>query len=378
MLKRALDLRPILAQKSCFLFGPRQTGKTTLFHEQFPEVPQIQLLNAETQRTLLRNPSLLTGFIPESSKIAVIDEIQKIPELLDQVHLLIEERKIRFLLTGSNARKLKRQGVNLLGGRARRRELFPLTTNEIGKGFELTRALSVGTIPSIYFSDAAVEDLSAYSSEYLTQEIAAEGISRNVPAFARFLETAAISNGQLINYAAIASDAEVARTTVQEHYRILEDTLIGFRLNAWKKTKNRKAIGKEKFYFFDCGVVNSLVGRKSVALKTVEAGPLFETFLLNEVRAYSSYRARDLELNFWQSKSGFEVDLILNGETAVEIKAKDSISSRDLKGLHALAEETPLKHRFCVYVGKRAFRAEEVDVVPYGEWLGRLWNGDIA
>jgi predicted AAA+ superfamily ATPase len=373
LIQRALDLRSVLKQKSCFLFGPRQTGKTTLFMNQLGDVPLIQLLDAETQRDLLRSPSKLGDYIPPQSKIAVIDEVQKIPELLDQVHLLIETRKIHFLLTGSNPRKLKRQGVNLLGGRARRRELFPLTWKELGTSFDLEKVLGVGTIPSIFESESPLEDLSAYTSEYLTQEVAAEGITRNVPAFSRFLEVAALSNGQMINYTSIASDAQVARSTVQLHYQILEDTLIGFRLQAWKKGKTRKAIGQDKFYFFDCGVVNSLSGRKSVGLRTVEAGILFETSMLNEVRARSSYQGLDLDLSYWRSKSGFEVDLIINDEEAVEFKCKEVISDKDLRSLQALLDERPIKHLTCVYTGKRAYQVGKIRVLPYAIWLEEFW-----
>jgi predicted AAA+ superfamily ATPase len=378
MIKRALNLVPVLEKKSCFLFGPRQTGKTTLIEEQFPNLPVIQLLDAETQRFLIQNPSRLNEMIPKNQKIAVIDEIQKIPELLDQVHLLIEKRKINFLLTGSNARKLKRTGVNLLGGRARKRNLLGLTSYELGAQFNLERAIRIGALPSIYFSDAPEEDLSVYVSEYLTQEIAAEGISRNVPSFARFLEVAAISNAQMINYTAVASDAAVARTTVQHHYEILEDTLVGFRLPAWTKAKTRKSISKEKFYFFDVGVVNSLAGRKSVSLKTPEAGFLFETLVLNEARAYSEYRAKGVDFRYWHSKSGFEVDLLLNEEVAIEVKAKETIGERDLKGLLALSEEKKARRLICIYLGKFPQKIGVVEVLPYADFLRRLWDGSVV
>jgi predicted AAA+ superfamily ATPase len=377
MQRRSLNLAPILAKKSCFLMGPRQTGKTTLIEQQFPKIQIIQLLDSETRSFLLQNPSRLSGMIPENQKIAVIDEIQKIPELLDQVHLLIEKRKINFLLTGSSSRKLKRTGVNLLGGRARKRNLFPLTTDELKEKFNLQKALEIGTLPSIYFSDSPKEDLSVYASEYLTQEIAAEGITRNIPSFARFLEVAALSNAQMINYTAVSSDAGVARTTVQHHYEILEDTLIGYRLKAWTKTKTRKSIGKEKFYFFDTGVVNSLVGRKTLSLKTPESGFLFETFLLNEVHAYSEYFAKDADFSYWQSKSGFEVDLFLNEEIAVEIKAKESVSERDLKSLLALAEEKKMKRMICVYLGKFTQKIGAVEIIPYDQFLAELWDGEV-
>lgn len=377
MLKRTLDLKPVLEKKSCFLFGPRQTGKTTLIEAQFPDAQMIQLLDAETHQYLLMNPSRLNDIIKPNQKTVVIDEIQKLPELLDQIHLLIEKRKINFLLTGSNPRKLKRVGVNLLGGRARRRNLYPLTSLELGDQFKLEQVLKTGAIPSIYFSDSPWEDLKSYALEYITQEIAAEGLSRNIPAFSRFVEVAALSNAQLINYSAIASDAEVKRTTVQNYFQILEETLVGYNLKPWKKSKNRKAIGAEKFYFFDTGLVNVLSGRKSITPKTPEWGFLFETFILNELRAFGDYRQTDLELSYWKSTSGFEVDLIINDEIAIEIKSKENVSARDLKGLLALQDEKKFKRLICICLGRHRSKIGSIELIPHQDFLNELWASEL-
>ncbi len=378
MIQRRLNLKLVLEKKSCFLFGPRQTGKTTLIDAQFPKVPVIQLLDAKTHQHLLMDASRLSSMIEVNQKTVVIDEIQKLPELLDQVHLLIEKRKINFLLTGSNPRKLKRVGVNLLGGRARRRNLFPLTSEELGTQFKMEKAIQYGSIPSIYFSDSPWEDLKSYSAEYITQEIAAEGISRNIPAFSRFVEVAALSNAQMLNYSAIASDAEVKRTTVQNYFQILEETLLGYRLKPWIKSKNRKAIGTEKFYFFDTGLVNVLVGRKSATLNTHEGGFLFETIILNELRAYNDYLQKDLDLSYWKSTSGFEVDIIVNDELAIEIKSKSTISERDIKGLLAIQEEKKVKRMICVCATPFRSKLGNIELIPYREFLVDLWTGEIC
>ncbi|MCX6117902.1 MAG: AAA family ATPase [Proteobacteria bacterium] len=227
IIDRYINLPSLLSEKSYFLFGPRQTGKTSLIRATLKESRSYNLLEYDTFLRLSRDPSLIRKELLDYTGVIVIDEIQKIPGLLDEVQILIEEKNIRFLLTGSSARKLKRSGVNLLGGRARTMRLHPLTVNELGKNFDLLKAVNFGLLPSIYFSPRPKEDLQSYSGEYLREEISAEGLTRNVPAFSRFLEVAAISNGQIINYQTISSDCAVPRTTIQEYYSILKDTLIG-------------------------------------------------------------------------------------------------------------------------------------------------------
>ncbi|MBI2605704.1 MAG: ATP-binding protein [Deltaproteobacteria bacterium] len=370
---RLQTLKPTVEKKTTFLFGPRQTGKSTLIKNELADHFLVQLLDASMRRMLLENPSRLINLIPENEKIVVVDEIQKVPELLDVVHLLIEEKKINFLLTGSSARKLKKTGVNLLGGRARTRHLFPLVCKELDTRFDLQKALQTGTLPSVYFSDSPHEDLKNYVSEYLIQEIAGEGISRNIPAFSRFLEVAALNNGQILNYAAIGSDAGVKRGTVQNYYEILEDTLIGFRLPAWRKSKTRKAIEADKFYLFDAGVVNSVVERKSVSLKTPEAGVLFETLVLNELRAWIDYRRKDVKLSHWKSKSNFEVDFLLNDSVAIEVKCKDAINEKDLRGLRAILEEKPVKNAVCVYTGDSTLKFDRIHVYPLKTFIDMVW-----
>ncbi len=255
---RLVDLSVLLAKKSHFLFGPRQTGKSFLIHQSLQGVRVYDLLDTSIYLALSQNPLQLSQELTPQDRIVVIDEIQRIPDLLNEVHRLIETRRIKFLLTGSSARKLRRGGVNLLGGRARTKHLHPLTYKELGKDFDLSQALTRGTLPSIYFSDDPRADLQSYAGTYLEQEIVAEGATRNVPAFSRFLKVAALCNGTIVNFTNVANDAQVPRTTVYEYFRILQDTLILHEVPAWRQSRKRKPLASSKYYFFDVGVVGML------------------------------------------------------------------------------------------------------------------------
>jgi predicted AAA+ superfamily ATPase len=319
--ERFLYPSKITAKRSCFLFGPRQTGKSTLIRNTLPGAIVYNLLDSKTFFPLSRQPSLLRQQV-ERGSLVVIDEIQKLPGLLDEVHLLIEERGVRFLLTGSSARKLRRGGVNLLGGRARSRILHPLSWGELRDRFDLRRGLSRGLLPSIYFSDAPYEDLDAYVGDYLQQEISAEGATRNVPAFGRVLQEAARYHGGLINYAKVSQQAHVPASTVREYFQILKDTLIVHELPAYRATKKRDALSTAKLYFFDLGVANRLLGRRNLSPRSPEFGFAFETFIFHELRAFLDYRHPTAALHHWRSRSGFEVDFIIDEAVAVEVKAK--------------------------------------------------------
>lgn len=288
---RTIQLADILDKKSCFLFGARQTGKSTLIRETLGSYPLYDLLDSATLLSLSREPARLGQEIG-GERIVILDEIQKLPSLLNEVHRLIEERGTHFLMTGSSARKLRRGGVNLLGGRARSRKLHPFIYHELKERFDLTRALDVGLLPSIYLSDASYEDMESYAGDYLKEEIAAEGITRNIPAFSRFLEVAALCNGEMINFTEIANDAQVARTTVHEYFQILKDTLIAFELPAWKKTRTRKAISTSKFYFFDIGVARYLQHRRGLESRSPEFGDAFEAYVFHELRSFLDYHKR--------------------------------------------------------------------------------------
>jgi len=373
-LARTLDLPALLRTKSHFLFGPRQTGKTTLIRHALPDARVYNLLDSAVYLALRQNPGRLAEELTAGPGVVVIDEIQRAPDLLNEVHRLIEERRIRFLLTGSSARTLRRGGVNLLGGRARTRYLHPLTWAELGSRFDLARAVQRGTLPSIYFSDDPAADLEAYSGTYLQQEVVAEGAVRNIPAFSRFLRVAALCNGTIVNFTKVANDAQVPRTTVYEYFEILRDTLLVRELPAWRHTTRRKPIVSPKYYFFDVGVVSALQGRL-VRRRTPEFGAAFETWLMHELWAYADYGSGE-ELHYWRSTSGFEVDVILGGHTAIEVKASSTVSPHDLKGLHALAEERRFKRYLCVCLEARKRTVGDVTILPFGAFLEALWGGE--
>ena len=370
---RTLDLPALLEKKSHFLFGPRQTGKTSLIQHTLKGVRVYDLLDTSIYLALSQNPGRIEQELTPKDQVVVIDEIQRLPGLLNEVHRLIETRRIRFLLTGSSARKLRRGGVNLLGGRARTKYLYPFTYKELGETFDLTRVVKSGLLPSIYFSDNPKADLEAYAGSYLQEEIVAEGAVRNLPAFSRFLKVAALCNGQIVNFTNVSNDAQVARTTVYEYFDILKDTLIVYELPAWRKSKKRKPLASSKYYFFDVGVVSMLQGRR-FRPGTPEFGEAFETYLMHELTSYSHYISGET-ISYWRSTSGFEVDFIVGDHTAVEVKAKENLSAYDLKPLQALAEEKKLKRYLCVSLEPRMRKIGDVTVLPYKEFLEALWSG---
>ncbi len=364
-----------LEKKSHFLFGPRQTGKTFLIQNSLKGARVYDLLDTSIFLALSRNPERIEQEITPGDRLVVIDEIQRLPELLNEVHRLIENRGIHFLLTASSARKLRRGGINLLGGRARMRSFHPLTCNELGDRFHLEQALERGLLPSIYFSDDHLADLDAYTGMYLQQEIVAEGVVRNIPAFSRFLRIAALCNGKIVNFTNVSNDAQVARTTVYEYFEVLKDTLILHELPAWRKSKKRKPIASSKYYFFDVGVVSALQGRM-FRPGTPEYGEAFETYIFHELMSYRDYVSGE-PFSYWRSTSGFEVDFIIGDHTAVEIKAKANISSRDIKSLQALSEEKRLERYFCVCFVPRRRTVDSIVIVPYKEFLDMLWGGEM-
>jgi predicted AAA+ superfamily ATPase len=375
---RLLDLMEATAHKSCFLFGPRQTGKSMLIRETVPKgTPIYELLDHRLWMDLSADPTRMRQEIEAKNlrnKLVVVDEIQKLPILLDEIQLLIETRKIRFLLTGSSARKLRRSGVNLLGGRARSRTLHPLSWKELGPRFDLMTALNRGLLPSVYFSDDASEDLRSYVGTYLKEEVTAEALTRNIPAFARFLEVAAACSGQMFNKTAVASDAQVPRTTVIEYFEILKDTLIGHELPAWNRSKKRKAIETAKFYLFDVGVARTLRKLPPLVQRSTDLGDALEHFLFHELRTYIDTRRPGWDLHYWRSTSQFEVDFILGEHTAIEVKATRRVSPQDLRGLEALAEEKMMKHLVLVCQEATPRKVGAILILPWQEFLERLWS----
>jgi predicted AAA+ superfamily ATPase len=375
-IERSLNLPALLEKKSHFLFGPRQTGKTFLIHHSLKGVRLYDLLDTSIYLTLSQNPGRIAQELTPADRVVAIDEIQRLPALLNEVHRLIEERGVRFLLTGSSARKLRRGGANLLGGRARIKYLHPLTFRELGRHFDLFRAVERGLLPAIFFSDDPRADLQAYAGSYLQQEIIAEGVTRNVPAFSRLLRVAALCNGTIVNFTNVANDAHVARTTVYEYFEILKDTLVLHELPAWRKSKKRKPLASSKYYFFDVGVVAALQGREFRA-GTPEFGEALETVLMHELTSYRDYVSGE-PLSFWRSTSGFEVDFIIGDHTAVEVKAKENVSATDVKPLRALAEEQRLKRYLCVSLDPRPRMLDRVTVLPFRKFLEGLWDGEYS
>ncbi len=376
ILPRILDLPKLLSRKSHFLFGPRQTGKSTLVTRTVPAARVYDLLDSTVYLDLSAHPERLEQDLQPGDRVVVIDEIQQLPALLNEVHRLIEKRSIRFLLTGSSARKLRAGGVNLLGGRARVRHLHPLSFPELGEHFDLFRALHHGLLPSIYFSDDPAADLDAYCGTYLQQEVVAAGATRNVPAFSRFLRVAAQCNGTRVNFTQVANDAQVPRTTIYEYFEILRDTLLLEEVPAWRASRTRKPLVSSKYYLFDVGVVGQLQGRL-FRPDTPEMGAALETYIAHELFCHRDYISGQ-PVQHWRSASGFEVDFLLGEHTAIEVKAKRSVGGHDLRSLHAIGQEQRVKRCLCLSLETRRRRVGDIEILPVGVFLQSLWNGEYA
>lgn len=376
MQKRYLNLKKALEKKSHFLLGPRATGKSWLIRHQLKSAQLFDLLNNSTYDRLLRRPESLSEEI--TSKLVVLDEIQKIPKLLDEVHRLIETKGIRFLLTGSSARKLKHGGANLLAGRARKLSMYPLTAHEISE-FDLTRYCNIGGLPAIYNSKDPWLDLRDYVHLYLKEEIISESIVRKIDHYARFLDVIGKVSGEELNYEQIALDSGVPARTVNNFVEVLKDTLLAFELTPFQKTKSRKAVSRSKLFIFDVGVANHLADRKNLTVKTDAFGKAFEHFLIQETRAYLGYNFKDYPMMYWRTQSGiFEVDLIIGQKFAVEFKSADQFQPKMLKGLRALMEEGLVSKYFLVSRDKVERTVEGIKVIPYTKYLDLLWSHKLC
>ena len=327
------------------------------------------------------NPNELAGMVEAGvgagKRWVAIDEIQRLPELLNEVHRLIEERGVRFLMTGSSARKLRRGGTNLLAGRAWTAELHPLTSREI-PGFDLERYLRFGGLPSVYGAEEPEEELSAYIQTYLTQEIQAEASVRRLPPFSRFLTGAALANGRTLNFAALAGDAEVPASTIREYYGLLEDTLLGFALEPWRRSRTRKAVATAKFYFFDVGVAHALAGTRALDRNSDLYGRSFEHWLGVEMRAFLSYSRLREPLGFWRSVHGYEVDFVVGERVAVEAKASRRVGKEDLRGLRALKEEKVFRRLLLVSQDPIESVRDGIRCVHWKTFLDELWSGRLT
>jgi uncharacterized protein len=376
--KRKIDLRDEAVKKSIFLFGPRQTGKTYLLHQLFPRATFYNLLLSDVFLTISRRPQTIRENLA-AGKMAqpiIIDEIQKLPTLLDEVHAMIEEYGATFILTGSSGRKLKRGGANLLGGRARTRSLFPLVYSEIDD-YDFLKVINYGSIPSIYVSDDPAADLVSYCGNYLQEEIAAEGAVRKIESFSRFLQIAALTNSELVNFTSIASDAGVPPRTVREFFGILEDTLVGALLPPFAHARKRKAISTAKFYFFDVGVANSLAGRTGIKPKTELFGKAFEHLVYTELRAWLSYTRDGRDLSFWRDRFGHEVDFIIGDSVAIEVKATDSVSEKHVGNLKLLSDDVRFKTQIVVSMDSSPRKIGNIRILPYRHFFDALWAGEF-
>jgi predicted AAA+ superfamily ATPase len=367
-------------RESCFLWGARQTGKSTLLQALFPDSPRYDLLLSDEYGRLRTRPSLLREELlaePPGDKPVVIDEVQKIPELLDEAQWLIVNHRVQFILCGSSARRLKRSGANLLGGRALRYELFPLVYPEI-PDFDLLRALNNGLLPRHYQADRAQGLMEAYVGDYLREEIAAEALTRNVPAFSRFLESAAFSNGEIVNYQNIAAECGVSAPTAKQYFQILEDTLVGRFVPSFRRRPKRRVIQSPRFYFFDIGLANFLLKRGAIAARSEAFGKAFEHFIYQELVAHSHYCGLRYPISYWRTASQLEVDFILGDhQVAVEVKGTDRVSSHHLKGLQAFRQEYKTKQSIIVSLDAKPRIADGVTILPWEIFLKRLWSGEI-
>ena len=365
---------------SIFLWGARQTGKTTLLGQLYPKAKYYDLLLANEFERLLREPSLLSqelAYLKEGD-LVIIDEVQKVPHLLDEVHSLIHRKNLRFILSGSSPRKLKRSGANLLGGRALKKILFPLVSAEI-PDFDLIKALNNGMIPRHYMVNNPWERFRAYIGVYLNEEIKEEALSRNLRTFSRFLEVAAMSNGEMIVYKNIAQDCGIDYRTVKDYFEILVDTLTGYFIQGFTSTVKRRAIQAPKFYFFDVGIVNYLLNKKNLLPGSESFGHSFEHFIIQELIAYLGYTQSSEHLTYWRTSSGYEVDAIIGeGRIAIEIKSTDEVKSRHLKGLKAFLEDFPMAKAIVVSLDKYPRILNGVEIIPAVQFLKALWNAEIV
>jgi len=379
---RSLDIQLPKGQ-SAFLWGPRKTGKTTFLRMAFPDSIVYDLLQTGLFLEFAKRPSLLREQLfaadPRQLKAPIIiDEVQKVPHLLDEIHWLIENKGFRFIMCGSSARKLKRGKANLLGGRAWRYEMHPLVSTEVSD-LNLLKALNRGMVPAHYLQEEYRKSLRAYVRDYLKEEVFDEGLTRNIPAFSRFFDAMGYSHGELTNYANIARDCGIDAKTVKEYYQILADTLLGTMIEPFMRRQDRQVITKAgKFYLFDVGVAGAITQRRISQERGEQFGKAFEHFILMEILAHRAYKELDYDLNFWRTKSGLEVDFVLGrGEVAVEVKGASRIDSSDLRPIKAFLQEYRPARAFVVCNEHRSRVHEGVHIIPWREFINMLWNGAV-
>lgn len=378
MYHRIFDVENRL-DEAMFLFGARQTGKSTLLKERFPKAIYIDLLKSDVRNRFKQHPEefreSLLRYPPET--LVIVDEIQKIPDLLDEVHWLMVEKGLWFILSGSSARKIKKSGANNLGGRAIPETLFPLVSAEI-PDFDIERAVQNGMIPRHYMVANARNRMRAYIDLYVKEEIIEEALVQNVDEFIRFMEVAAIMDGEILNYENVASDCGVSANTVKAYYKILVDTLLGFEVPAYRKVIKRKLYKSPRFYYFDIGIANHLTKRYQLAPKTPEYGHAFEHLIIQEIVAYLAYTNSDEELTYWHTYENIEVDAIIgDARVAIEIKSTDHVDHDDKKGIMEFAKEHPNAKQILVSRDRISRRSGNVDLYYVTDFFKALWAGEI-
>jgi len=363
------------AAKSYFLFGPRGTGKSTWVRATYPEAVYLDLLESDLYTRLLAAPGRLESFLPHGTEICVIDEVQKVPALLDEVHRLIEARRIQFVLTGSSARKLRRGGVNLLAGRALTHHMFPLTAEEVGSVWKLERTLLHGSLPMVFSEPDPDAYLASYVATYLREEVQQEGLTRNLAAFSRFLEAASFSQACALNVSAVARECAVGRKLAEDYFTILEDLLLAARLPVFTRRAKRRTVAHPKFYFFDVGVFRSLRPKGPLDAPEEIEGAALETLVFQELRALNEYHSLGYDLYYWRTQAGLEVDFVLYGErgiVAFEVKRSKRIGPRELNGLRAFLTDYPEARATVLYGGTRRMSEGPIVVVPVGDAIPEL------
>lgn len=379
MYQRIFDITPYL-DDSVFLFGARQTGKSTFLLDTFRDVPSFDLLDYELRSRFSKNPGLLGEILQDSpdGSLVIIDEIQKVPELLDEVHRLMVRKNMRFILCGSSARKLKKSSSNTLGGRAVPLPFYPLVSAEV-PDFNLVRAVTNGMIPRHYMVENAANRLKGYVEVYIKEEVVEEALVRDLDAFSRFVEVAAIMDGEILNYENIASDCGVSANTVKQYFRILYDTLIGYEIPAYTKALKRRLMQSPRFYYFDIGIVNYLTGRTSLKPGTAEFGHAFEHLVIQEIIAWLGYFGRKEKLSYWRTYTGIEVDAVIgDARIAIEIKSANEVKPKHRKGLQEFAKDYPGARLILVSLDRLSRRSGDVECLYVMDFLRMMWSGGLA
>ncbi len=378
MYKRIFDIENKL-DEGMFLFGARQTGKSTLLKERFKDAIYYDLLIPNVRKAFKRNPESFREALSDkpAGTLVIVDEIQKVPELLDVVHWLMVNNGLQFILSGSSARKLKRSGANTLGGRAIPETLYPLVWPEV-TDFQIDRAVQNGMIPRHYMVENATKRLEGYVKVYLEEEIREEGEVRELDAFERFMEVAAISDGEMLNYSNIATDCGVTAKTVKAYFQILYDTLIGYEIPAFRKEIKRRIVQAPKFYYFDVGLANYLMGRHALKRGSDDYGHAFEHLVMQEIIAYKGYKDKRESISYWHTYDKKEVDAVIgDAKIAIEIKSCEEVKTRHKAGLKAFKEEHPDCRLILVSLDPITRKSEDKELIYVTDFLKMLWNGEI-